>query len=215
MNRITSCANKIRRRTNIRRRTIIKRMLRDTFPRIFLDQYSQCKTDKVFALRFCGDMVMHLYPHSKQQDEYIHALLIGHNETSNEGIMLTNVALLEILGLLKKETNGKCSLGPNVTKRLVFMYGDALFVSLYGIGTLYNKIFRNIMQLRNENYDKTLLDTQEDTQQQIFIQEGHFHQIMHHLGRGCTGEFPATKKTLLRPILADEQKLFTFFPFHC
>ena len=57
-------------------------------------------------------------------------------------MMLSNVALQEILGLLKKEPNGLFSLGPNATKRIVFMYGDALSVSLYG--TLYDKILRNI-----------------------------------------------------------------------
>ena len=74
---------------------------------------------------------MHLYPNCKQQDEYIHAPLIGRDETSNEGMMLTNIVLLEILGMLKKAPNDLFSLGPNALKRIVFMYGNVLSVSLY------------------------------------------------------------------------------------
>ena len=51
-------------------------------------------------------MVLYLYPNWKQQDEYIHAPLVCRDETSNEGMMSTNVALLEILGMLKKAPNG-------------------------------------------------------------------------------------------------------------
>ena len=54
---------------------------------------------------------MQLYPNWKQQDEYIHAPLIGRDKTSNEGMMLTNVALLEILGLLKKNLMAYSVLG--------------------------------------------------------------------------------------------------------
>jgi hypothetical protein len=143
---------------------------------LFIEQFLQCNTEVAFTLRFRADMVHHLYPHSKQEDEYIHAPLIDRDEMSNEGMLLINVALLEILGLLKKEPNGKFSLGPNAKQRIVFMHGDALSVSLYG--NIYDKILCNIMQLGKEKYVRTLLDAQE----RIFIQKGHFHQLMHYLG---------------------------------
>ena len=71
----------------------------------FLEQLSECNTKVDFSSKFQGDMVLHLYPNWKQQDEYIHALLIGCDKTSNEGMMLTNIALLEILGMFKRENS--------------------------------------------------------------------------------------------------------------
>jgi hypothetical protein len=90
--------------------------------------------------------------------------------------MLTNIHLLEILGMIKKAPNCLFSLDPNALKRIVFMYGDVLSVSLYS--TLYDKILKSITHLGNKKYVQTLLEVQE----RIFVQKGHFHQLMHHLG---------------------------------
>ncbi len=89
--------------------------------------------------------------------------------------MLTNAALLKLAGLIVKQTNGKFILGPNATKRHVFLYGDGFSVNLYS--TIYDKILRQITRLGNEEYVGTLLDAQD----RIFIQKGAFHQCMHHL----------------------------------
>ncbi len=82
--------------------------------------------------------------------------------------MLTTAALLKLAGLVVKQTNGKFILGPNATKRHVFLYGDGLSVSLYS--TIYDKILRQITWLHNEKYFGTLLDAQDC----IFTQKGAF-----------------------------------------
>jgi hypothetical protein len=66
--------------------------------------------------RFYTGLIHRLYPHSEVEEKYIHAPLIGRDETSNKGMMLTNAALLKLAGLVMKQTNGKFILGPNATK---------------------------------------------------------------------------------------------------
>ncbi len=87
--------------------------------------------------------------------------------------MLTNAALLEHLGLFHKIQNGKYLLGDNANKLIIYLYGDALSVNLHT--TLYDKILRQITQLGNQEYVKTLLSAQDC----MFIQKSHFHQLMH------------------------------------
>ncbi len=122
------------------------------------------------------DMVRHCYPFSKHGDSFIHSPLVGRDETTNEGMLLTNGALLENLGLLVKEEKGHYSLGPNAQKRTVFMYGDVLSVDFHSC--LYDIIFQKITQLGNEEYVRTFLDTHSA----VIMQKGHFHQQMHQLG---------------------------------
>ena len=97
--------------------------------RLFLGQFEKCSSKVFCAMRFRGDVIRHLYPHSRVEDIYMHPPLIGRNETTTDGMMLTNVALLEILGLLKPIDGGRYSLGKNAHHRRVFMYGDALSVN--------------------------------------------------------------------------------------
>jgi hypothetical protein len=68
------------------------------------------------------------------------------------------------------------SITDNAAKRYVFLYGDALSVSLHG--KVYDKILRRITQLGNRDYIETLLSAQD----RVVIQKGQFHQLMHHLG---------------------------------
>ncbi len=89
--------------------------------------------------------------------------------------MLTNAALLQLAGMVMKQTNGKFILGPNAMKQHVFLYSDGLSVSLHS--AIYDKILRQITWLGNEEYVGTLLAAQDC----IFIQKGAFHQSMHHL----------------------------------
>ena len=144
---------------------------------MFVCSIIQCRSLIHLAKCFRGDLLRHLYPHAGTPDRYIHLPLIGREETSCEGMMLTNASLLEVLGLLTKrlDGSGNFDLGPNVKMRHVFLYGDALSVSLYG--SLYDKILRQITQLGNEEYIKILLDAQS----RIFVQKGAFHQLMHQL----------------------------------
>jgi hypothetical protein len=121
--------------------------------KLFLENIEQCTKELYHVPRFCTALVHHLYPHSEVEDKYIHAPLIGRDETSNEGTMLTNAALLKLAGLVVKQTNGKFILGPNATKRHVFLYGDGLSVSLHSL--IYDKIPRQITRLGNEEYVRT------------------------------------------------------------
>jgi hypothetical protein len=89
--------------------------------------------------------------------------------------MLTNAALLEHLGLLQRIENGKHLLGDNTKKQITYLYGDALLMNFHT--ALYDKILHQITQLCNQEYVETLLSAQEC----IFIQKGHFHQLMHQL----------------------------------
>ncbi len=144
---------------------------------MFIDNFNCCSREVYYAMRFCSDLNEHLYPHSKVEDTYVHLPLIGHNETTNEGMMLTNTALLEALGLLEKEPNGKrYNLHPNALKHLVFVYGDALSVTLHS--TLYDKILHGITRLVNKEYCKMLLSAPKH----LYIQKGQFHQQIHLLG---------------------------------
>jgi hypothetical protein len=143
---------------------------------MFVDYFSQGSTEVYWASRFRGDMTNHLYPHSSKEDIYMHPPLIGRNETTSEGMMLANAALLEMLGLLIPVSNGRYTVGTNALHRRVFMYGDALSVSLHS--TLHDKILRGITRLGNESYVETLLSVHE----RIFMQKGHFHQQIHLLG---------------------------------
>jgi hypothetical protein len=124
---------------------------------------------------FRGELIRHPYPHCRMQDQNIHFPLIGRDETLNKGMMLTNAALLEHLGLLHKIQNGKYLLGDNAKKWIIYLYGDTLLVNLHT--TLYNKILPQITKLGNQEYVETLLSAQDC----IFIQKGHFHQLMHQL----------------------------------
>jgi hypothetical protein len=119
---------------------------------------------------------MHLYPYVHKVDEYIHLPLVGRDKTCTKGMLLTNAALMEFLGLLTKAEKGLYKLGTNVKKRMVFLYGNALLVNFHN--RLYDMILRKITQLGNKIYVETLLAGQK----QILIQKGHFHQCMHQLG---------------------------------
>ena len=119
---------------------------------------------------------MHLHPYLNKVDEYIYLPIVGRDETCTEGMLLTNAALMEHLGLLTKATKGKYNLGPNAKKRTVFLYGDALSNNLRNI--LYDMILCKITHLGNKLYVETLLTAQK----RILIQKGHFHQCMHQLG---------------------------------
>lgn len=63
---------------------------------------------------------------------------------------LTKAAILENIGMLEKKERGQYSLGLNAKSKFVFMYGDALTVSLYG--SIYDRILRQLTQLGNEDY---------------------------------------------------------------
>ncbi len=89
--------------------------------------------------------------------------------------MLTNAALLELAGLVVKQTDVKFILGPNATKGHVFLYSNGLSVSLHS--AIYDKILQQLTRIGNEEYVGTLLAAQDC----IFIQKGAFHQSMHHL----------------------------------
>ena len=143
--------------------------------RVFFDHLEDCSWEVHKAIAFRSDMVAHLYPHSKKPDKYIHFPLIGRDETTNEGMMLTNNAILTNVGLLQKMDKGLYTIAENANKRFVFLYGDALSVSLHG--KVYDKILRQITQLGNQEYIETLLSAQD----RVVIQKGQFHQCMHHL----------------------------------
>jgi hypothetical protein len=121
-------------------------------------------------------VVRHLYPHARVEDVYFHPPLIGRNKTTNDGMMLTNAALLEILGLLKPIDGGRYVLGSNALQRKVFMYGDALSVAKHS--ALHDKIFKGITRLGNKDYVETFLSAHE----RVFMQKGQFHQQIHQLG---------------------------------
>ncbi len=55
----------------------------------FLEQMNISKKEVYHASGFRGKLIRHLYPHCRMQDQYIHFPLIGHDETSNKGMMLT------------------------------------------------------------------------------------------------------------------------------
>jgi hypothetical protein len=143
--------------------------------RVFLEHLQACRPGIHKAMCFRNELLDHMYPYGRDPDTYIHEPLIGREETSNEGMMLTNASLLEILGLLTKRDGGLFDLGPNATKRCVFLYGDALSISLHS--SLHDKILRQITRLGNENYVKILLAAQS----RLFVQKGAFHQLMHQL----------------------------------
>jgi hypothetical protein len=50
-------------------------------------------------------------PHCKTEDKFVHFPLIGRDETTNEGMMLTNSAILEQLGFLVPLDKGMYGLG--------------------------------------------------------------------------------------------------------
>jgi hypothetical protein len=127
---------------------------------------------------FRGELLAHLHPHALTPDVYIHAPLIGRDEVSNEGMMLTNISLLELLGLVSKRTDGsgQFDLGTNALNRHIFLYGDALSVNLHS--SLYDKTLRQLSRLGNKDYVTSLLDAH----RRLFVQKGQFHQLMHHLG---------------------------------
>ncbi len=135
-----------------------------------------CEKEIYHAKTFRLDVVCHLYPHAKVPDQYIHFPLIPRDESTNEGMTLMNAAILNSVGLLKKEEHGKYSLGNRAEQRLVFMYGDALTVRLHG--AIYDRTLRQITQLGNRNYIEVLLKAHD----RVVIQKGQFHQLMHQLG---------------------------------
>ncbi len=128
-----------------------------------------------YASMFRGELIRHLYQHYQMQDQYIHFLLIGHDETSNKGMMLTNAALLEHLRLLQKIENGKYLLGDNAKKWIIYLYRDALLVNLHSLCMI--RFLRQITQLGHQEYVEIFLSAQEC----IFIQKSHFHQLMNQL----------------------------------
>ena len=144
--------------------------------RIFVNSIMSCASSIHVAKCLRGELLAHLHPHAMTADIYIHAPLIGREELSNEGMMLTNVSLLELMGLLSKRTDGSdlFHLGPNALNRHIFLYGDALSVNLHS--SLYDKILRQITRLGNKDYVDTLLQAQ----RRLFVQKGQFHQLMHH-----------------------------------
>ncbi len=60
-------------------------------------------------------MTKHLYRHAKKQDRYMHPPLIARDRTLTEVMMLTNAAILEVLGLIK-QPNGKYVLKEHAKK---------------------------------------------------------------------------------------------------
>jgi hypothetical protein len=142
---------------------------------VFVSLMRECTKEVNSAQKLQSDMVRHCYTFSKHRDSFIHSPLVGRDETTNKGILLTNAALLENIGLLVKEEKGCFLLGPNAKKRTVFMYGDALSVDFHS--QLYDIIFQKITQLGNEEYVRTLLDAQSV----VIMQKGHFHLQMHQL----------------------------------
>ena len=105
---------------------------------IFIDEFTQCSLEVHPALTFQGDMTRNLYPHSHVEDIYIHHPLIGCNEMTNEWMLLAKTAMLKMLGLLKTIDKGKYTAGTNALNRRVFVYGDALSVSMHSM--LHDKI---------------------------------------------------------------------------
>ncbi len=87
----------------------------------FITHFNCCLSEVYYVLRICSDLTKHLYPHSKIEYCYMHLPLIGQNETSNEGMMLANASLLEILGLLIKQDNRQYKIGPNASERIVML----------------------------------------------------------------------------------------------
>ena len=135
-----------------------------------------CEKEIYHAKTFRADVVRHLYPHAKVPDQYIHFPLIPRDESTNEGMALTNVAILNSVGLLKKEEHGKYSLGDRAQQRLICVDGDALTVRLHG--AIYDRTLRQITQLGNRKYIDVLLAAHD----RVVIQKGQFHQLMHQLG---------------------------------
>jgi hypothetical protein len=142
----------------------------------FLDQINHCTADIFHETRFHTDVVKHLHPYAKVEDKYIQIPLVPPDETSSKGMILTNASILESLGLLIKQPNGKYVLGENAKKSTIFLYGDALTVCLHF--TLYDKILQQMTQLGNEESIRILLGTQE----RVFVQKGCFHQQINLLG---------------------------------
>ncbi len=103
-----------------------------------MDQIHQCNAKMFHAIHFCADVVMHFHPSAKIEDKYIHLPLVPRDETSTEGMILTNASILESLGLLIKQSSGKYILGDNDKKRSVLLYRDALTIRLQS--SLYDKI---------------------------------------------------------------------------
>ncbi len=91
----------------------------------------KCTKEVNNAQKLQSDMVRHCYLFSKHGDSFIHLPLVRRDETTNEGMLLTNAALLENLGLLVKEKKGRFLLGPNAKKQTVFMYGNMLSVDFH------------------------------------------------------------------------------------
>jgi hypothetical protein len=144
--------------------------------KVFMRLMHKCQNEVYYATKFRSSVVRHLYPHAKVQDRFIHFPLIPRDETTNEGMMLTNTSILESIGLLDKRDKGRYSLGVGTKNQFIFMYGDALTASLYGL--IYDRILRQLTQLGNQNYIETLLAAQE----RVVVQKGQFHQLMHQLG---------------------------------
>jgi hypothetical protein len=136
--------------------------------RVFVNLVEQCSYEIYHATMFRSDLVAHLYPYSKEPDEYIHFPLIGRDETTNEGMMMTNTAILTNVGLLQKMDMGQYTITENAAKRYVFRLHRKV----------YDKILCRITQLDNQDYFETLLSAQD----RVVIQKGQFHQLMHHLG---------------------------------
>ena len=131
-----------------------------------------CEKPLHHARTFRSDIVRHLYPNAKVPDKYIHFPLIPRDETTNEGMTLTNAAILNLAGLLKKEDNGKYSLGENAAQRVLFLYGDALTAALHD--AIYDRTLCQITQLGNREYIEILLAAHD----RIVIQKGQFHQLI-------------------------------------
>ncbi len=86
----------------------------------FILEMASCTYEIGNAVKLQSQLVKHLYPYTDKDDKYIHLPIISRDETCTEGMLLTNAALLEYLGLLTKEEKGRYNLGPNAKKRIVF-----------------------------------------------------------------------------------------------
>ena len=86
---------------------------------VFMRLMQLCSKEARRATCFRLSVVRHLYPHAKVQDWFIHIPLIpSRDETTNEGMTLTNAAILENIGMLEKKECGQYSLGLNAKSNL-------------------------------------------------------------------------------------------------
>jgi hypothetical protein len=88
--------------------------------RAFISEMSSCTHEIDNAVKLQSQLVKHLYLYSDKDNKYVHLPIVGRDETCMEGMLLTNAALLEYLGLLTKAEKGRYNLGPNAKKRMFF-----------------------------------------------------------------------------------------------